>query len=147
MAEINASQYNTALYGLTGEFKAAWLNDTLSLAQTLMIPTETEQPESYKYNEIQYNGAQYGSYGFDYAILLADNLTVSDDLTKFLSTILSDSVTSADTLVKTAIKPRYETVFVSDALTKSITGKILTESVRLAAWLITKRGYRDEWSD
>lgn len=120
------------------------------------------------YNDQQYNSAQYGSAGFDYALTIAENITLSDSVTKISTKLLQDIIDfssrnkyntqvyngnqynqnyTVDTLATMVNKFLLDNELLVETIDFEV-GKGLTEEVRMAIWLIdNKNPAQGHWGD
>lgn len=94
-----------------------------------------------QYNQVEYNTHAYNFNTNWFSKLLLETVTATDGLiTKLLTKLLSDSLTPSDsTAVKDMSKTLQETQFMVDIVTKSISEKLLTETLQIQHWLTTKK--------
>jgi hypothetical protein len=77
---------------------------------------------------MQYNTSKYNEQQYQYE-LLSEQVTLSDNFYTLISKTLNDSA------------------FLNDYLTKQVTNKGLSDSVRVSEWFLKDRNNSSNWSD
>ena len=93
-----------------------------------------------QYNESQYNEHQYNADTNDVLNVLVESMTITDDtIVKSIGAIRVESLSSSDLRLHDIEIPLLEGIFPDDVLTKSITNKGLSDTIRMAIWFKIER--------
>lgn len=102
----------------------------------------------YSYNEPMYNEHQYNADTNDVLLEVMDSVTSTDAIFKAISQALADAIASNESHFFANMPGSYlETVFIDDFVSKSISNKGLSDTVRLSVWLKLKLNSANKWTD
>jgi hypothetical protein len=92
------------------------------------------------YNTPAYNSSQYNADSFFFTQALSESIGSVDTEISQAYKALADAVSSSDVATKYFVAAtRFEFVFLSDGLSKSIINKGFSESLRINDWLQIER--------
>lgn len=104
----------------------------------------------YTYNESMYNEHQYNADTSNVLNILTESVLVTDStIVKSFGALRLESVASTDENINDAETAFLDSMFPDDFLSKSITNKGLSDTIRLAVWFKIQRvpTVNNPWGD
>ena len=100
----------------------------------------------HQYNKFQYNTAQYNADTHFYVQALTESIASADSKVPEAFKALAEALASSDAAVKYLATSKADFVFLLDLLSKSVTNKGFSESIRTGDWLQISRK-NSSWSN